>query len=223
MVNVWNGDGRMKVIVYTPPEAIENEIAIVSELMDAGADYLYIRKPSLDDYSLVDYVEMIRPEYYPKIITASLIITKEFDLGGYHFTRDAVLKNLHYNEKILTWMRINNKRASISAHSIEELSNYTGKYDHVIASPVFASISKEGHAYSWNLDVLKQVIHASRSSEKDANALNTILFAVGGIDESKLDEVRQTGFGGIGLLGALWNQPGNAVEKFRKIRVAVND
>jgi thiamine-phosphate pyrophosphorylase len=43
------------------------------------------------------------------------------------------------------------------------------------------------------------------------------LFAVGGVDETKIPIVKNLNFDGIGLLGALWNNPENAVNNFQQI------
>ena len=109
----------MQTIIYTPPNNLENEIEIISQLLDNGADYLYIYKPELDDFSLVDFVESIPERYWKQCISTSLIITKEFDLGGYHFTRDIVQKNELYNEKILNWLSETNKISSVTAHNMQ--------------------------------------------------------------------------------------------------------
>jgi thiamine-phosphate pyrophosphorylase len=193
----------MKTIIYTPPAEVENEIEIISQLLDAGADYLYIRKPELDDFSLVDYVEKIPEKYWKQCISASLIITKEFDLGGYHFTRDIVQRNALYNDKVLDWLHDNNKISSVSAHSTEELRNYAGKFKHVIVSPLFSSISKEGHHYDWDFDDLSIMIADLRFKSE--------FYAVGGIDLSKLDTVKKLNFDGVGLLGVLWNKSEDAM------------
>ena len=152
----------MQTIIYTPPNNLENEIEIISQLLDNGADYLYIYKPELDDFSLVDFVESIPERYWKQCISTSLIITKEFDLGGYHFTRDIVQKNELYNEKILNWLSETNKISSVTAHNIDELKKYAFNFKHVIVSPIFPSISKENHSYDWDLEELKLTTHDSR-------------------------------------------------------------
>jgi len=202
----------MKTILYTPEQEVENEIGIITQLLDAGADYLYIRKPELDDFSLVDYVEQIPERYWKNCISTSLIITKEFNLGGYHFTRDIVQRNALYNDKVLDWLHENDKMSSVSAHSTEELKDYAGKFRHVMVSPLFKSISKENHQYDWdyeNLQLLLKDYHASLAM--------TAYFAVGGIDLSKIGMVKNLNFDGIGLLGALWKEPDNAMNDFNKI------
>jgi thiamine-phosphate pyrophosphorylase len=211
----------MKTIVYTPANNIENETDIIVQLMKEGADYLYIYKPELDDYSLVDFVETIPEQYWKQCISTSLIITKEFDLGGYHFTRDIVQKNELYNEKILAWLRETNKVSSVTAHSIEELKKYTGTFDHVIVSPIFPSISKDNYSYDWNMEELRIKNYDFRIKSQISN-LKSQIFAVGGVDADKIETVRYLNFDGIGLLGALWKEPGNAVNNLNQILEKIN-
>lgn len=190
----------MQIILYTAPVDIENEIEIIQNTLDAGVDYLYIRKPELDDFSLVDFVEKIPEKYWNKCISSSLIITKEFNLGGYHFTRDIIEKNEKYNDKVLEWLHTNNKISSVSAHNENEILIYSNKFNHVIVSPIFKSISKQNYSYEWNFDELKQNIATIKMRKN-----NIQLFAVGGIDINNITLVKQLGFNGVGLLGAIWN------------------
>lgn len=190
----------MQIILYTAPVDIENEIEIIQNTLDAGVDYLYIRKPELDDFSLVDFVEKIPEKYWNKCISSSLIITKEFNLGGYHFTRDIIEKNEKYNDKVLEWLHTNNKICSVSAHNENEILTYSNKSNHVIVSPIFKSISKQNYSYEWNFDELKQNIATIKIRKN-----NIQLFAVGGIDINNITLVKQLGFNGVGLLGAIWN------------------
>lgn len=190
----------MQIILYTAPVDIENEIEIIQNTLDAGVDYLYIRKPELDDFSLVDFVEKIPEKYWNKCISSSLIITKEFNLGGYHFTRDIIEKNEKYNDKVLEWLHTNNKICSVSAHNENEILTYSNKFNHVIVSPIFKSISKQNYSYEWNFDELKQNIATIKIRKN-----NIQLFAVGGIDINNITLVKQLGFNGVGLLGAIWN------------------
>jgi thiamine-phosphate pyrophosphorylase len=207
----------MQSIIYTPANNIENEIEIISQLLDNGADYLYIYKPELDDYSLVDFVESIPEKYWKQCVSTSLIITKEFDLGGYHFIRDVIQKNELYNEKILAWLKETNKISSVTAHNLEEIKVYAGMFNHVIVSPLFTSISKANHSYDWNYEDLKIMISDLRFNSDILNQHSEI-FAVGGVDSDKIEAVRELNFDGIGLLGALWSEPVNAVSEFQNIK-----
>jgi thiamine-phosphate pyrophosphorylase len=176
-------------------------------LFELGVDYLYIKKPELDDFALVDFIEKIPKKYWNKCISNSLIITKEFDLAGYHFTRYIIQKNEFYNQKILDWLHQNNKISSVSAHSIRDIDQYKKQFKHIIVSPIFKSISKENHEQKWNYETLKEKM-------KDNNS---IYFAVGGVQATNMEIVRQMNFDGIGILGTIWNNPQNAVEIFKEI------
>lgn len=202
----------MQIAIYTAPNEIENEIDIISELFENGIDYLYIQKPTLDDFSLVDFIEKIPEKYWQKCISTSLIITKEFDLAGYHFTRDILQKNTNYNHKILEWLHENNKISSASAHSIEELDRYAGQFKQVIISPIFPSISKENHFYNWDYEMLEKQILKHKLQNT-----TTRFFAVGGVDATKINEINNLNFDGVGLLGVIWNSPQSAIEKFYTI------
>lgn len=200
----------MKTILYTSPAEIKNEIDVITQLLDAGVDYLYIRKPELDDFSLVDFVEKISERYWKQCISTSLIITKEFDLGGYHFTREILQKNELYNDKVLSWLHENNKISSVSAHNIDELKKYGGKFKHVIVSPLFPSISKGNHSYDWDYNDVRLTINDVRLKSQILN-FNSQIFAVGGINTDKIETVKNLNFHGVGLLGAIWNQPEQAM------------
>ena len=209
----------MQAIIYTPEHLIENETDILSDLLDAGADYLYIRKPELDDFSLVDFVESIPERYWEKCISTSLIITKEFSLGGYHFTREMIKNNAAYNNKALDWLRENGKRSSVSAHDLNEVKVFSGGFDHILVCPVFESISKEGHSYNWDLQALENILYTlhSPSPEDMSVQRKSHFFAIGGVDVGKISEIKRLHFYGFGLLGALWKEPEKAVEKFKEM------
>ncbi|MNL66066.1 Thiamine-phosphate synthase [compost metagenome] len=42
------------------------------------------------------------------------------------------------------------------------------------------------------------------------------VIALGGIDAGKIDELKQMGFDGAGLLGAIWNNSDQALDNFNK-------
>lgn len=210
----------MQILVYTPEINIDGEIEKLSAILDAGADFLYIRKPELDDFSLVDYMESIPERYWSRCVSTSLIITKEFNLGGYHFTREIIRNNAAYNIKVQGWLRDQGKLSSVSAHSLDEIKAFSGGFDHVLVAPVFESISKQDHRYPWNFPELKNTlaglhsVHPSGMNERS----RTRFFAVGGVDVAKISEIQAMHFDGFALLGALWQEPETAVANFEKIK-----
>jgi thiamine-phosphate pyrophosphorylase len=153
-------------------------------------------------------------------VSTSLIITKEFNLGGYHFTREIIRNNAAYNIKVQAWLHDHGKLASVSAHSLDEIKAFAGGFDHVLVSPVFESISKVGHQYAWNFPELKNMLaglhslHPAGMSERTPSRF----FAVGGVDVPKIPEIKAMHFDGFAVLGALWQEPAMAVERFIDIK-----
>lgn len=92
-------------------------------------------------------------------------------------------------------------------HSLNELEDCEEKYDYAFLSPIFDSISKEGYKSNYDLKEIKKLL--KNRNEK--------IIALGGIDEDKIDAVKDLGFSGIALLGAIW-QTENPLEKFKRIK-----
>lgn len=95
----------------------------------------------------------------------------------------------------------------VKFHSLVELEACNLKYEYAFLSPVFDSISKVGYASKFDWQMLK----ASLTTKKDK------IIALGGVDEDKLNMIRDLGFSGIALLGAIW-QNETPVEKFKQIK-----
>ncbi|GAA5037849.1 thiamine phosphate synthase [Marivirga lumbricoides] len=92
-------------------------------------------------------------------------------------------------------------------HSLKEMEEISVNDDYAFLSPIFDSISKKGYTSKFDLEELKSFL--KRSPKK--------IVALGGIDEDKIDWVKEAGFSGIALLGAIW-QSENPVEKYKAIR-----
>jgi thiamine-phosphate pyrophosphorylase len=67
---------------------------------------------------------------------------------------------------------------------------------------VFDSISKPGYKGMHN---------------KSAEKFNRPVLALGGIDDTNISRLREWGFTGAALLGAIWKEPANAINRFKNI------
>lgn len=92
-------------------------------------------------------------------------------------------------------------------HSLQELEEYSMDYDFAFLSPIFDSISKRGYKSPFELKDLKAFLIGRKEK----------IIALGGIDEDKIETVREAGFSGIALLGAIW-QSEDPVEKYEQIK-----
>jgi len=98
-------------------------------------------------------------------------------------------------------------------HSLEELTAHKGKYDYAFLSPIFDSISKAGYKSKFDLNKLKNSSLLSSRREVGGE-----VFALGGINEDKIEICRELGFAGVSVLGAIWNSK-NPVEKFKRLKL----
>ena len=94
-----------------------------------------------------------------------------------------------------------------SFHSLEEIDEYKADYHYAYLSPIFDSISKKGYRSAFDLKTLGSSLRQLKRN----------LIALGGIDEDKIEIVRELGFAGVAVLGAVWNGK-YPIEKFRQIK-----
>ena len=200
----------MKVILYTAPSTVSNEIETISALMDLGVDYMYLRKENKDEHYWMAFVEQIPFAHSKKIFSDHFRVLHEMELGGYHFSGKKLqeINPSDLNEN-LVMLRNSEIKSSATVRSFIQLKELDGKFDILLLAPLFESISKPGHALDWNFEELKEYLHNRKSK--------TEIFALGGIDLDKIDMVHLLGFDGIAVLGAIWNNSEDPVVKMKAI------
>src|ERR1700746_3780497 len=72
-------------------------------------------------------------------------------------------------------------------HSIEEMEKNNKKYEYAFLSPVFDSISKEGYKSKFDLNELKSSLLFRKETKGE-------VYALGGIDEDKIEIINELGF-----------------------------
>jgi thiamine-phosphate pyrophosphorylase len=194
----------MELIVISNPIAGINEAELINGLFRAGLKYFHLRKPKSDRQAQRDLLLEIDPEFWDRIA-----------LHQYHDMADEFgIKRLHYTESARqlpscgTMLKqiADGYRLSTSIHdmiSIPEIEHF----HYVFYGPVFNSISKAGY---------QSVVPEDFILEKNGYKNNVI--ALGGVQSSNLRQIRSMGFDGAAVLGTLWNQPHNAVERFNELQ-----
>ncbi len=183
------------IIVISNPAPVKDEHKLICQLFDEGLEIFHLRKKELSEIETRKFIESIPAEYFGRIVLHSQYqLAKEYGLKGIHispsFNGDASFKSL-----------------SISFHSLEEINRFKLQFDYAFLSPVFESISKQGYGGNLNLCEIKQFLNSKKAR----------IIALGGIDEDKIETVKELGFSGIALLGAIW-QNENPVEKYLRIK-----
>jgi len=188
----------MKIVVLSSGKNFPGEIKIVTEMFKYGLEYFHLRKPTLSTADLTSYIKTIPIKYHSRIILHTKHnLAKIFDVKGIHLT------SKHRKKKFKTWwnikrIKIKNPNICIttSFHSIETLTENSLTYDYAFLSPVFDSISKRNYQGKFNENNLNFVFEN----------LKTKVIALGGVDISKIEQIEEMGFDGMGLLGAIWGK-----------------
>lgn len=155
----------------------------------------HLRKPDFSRMEMESWIREIDSQFWNRLVVHSHHeLAGEYGLKGGHFSSSV--------SKLPSGCR----QTSVSCHSIRELQECRISFDYAFLSPIFDSISKKGYGSRFSAEVLRELL---KSTERK-------VFALGGIDEDKIDTIHDLGFAGAAVLGALW-QSGDPVEKFKRL------
>lgn len=201
----------MKVIVISSPVSVERELEILNDLFENGLDTFHLRKPDIKLEEAEEYIRKIEPKYISRIMIHS----------HYELLRKYNLKGIHLPEKvreekeakiIIKAARNRRLKVSTSVHHLEDIKRCDA-LDYAFLSPVYPSISKPG--YSGNLTAEKF------KSWKEINSFKTKVVALGGVNLEHIDELKQAGFDGVAILGAVWKNK-EGIQNFSAIKAKVD-
>lgn len=194
------------LLIVTHPDHLTGETHIWQELLSAGADAILLRKPGWTEDDYVNLLNRTDPACYPRMLIAQYcLLQKVYGLMGAHFSEN--LRN-STPPQWLQALRSEGCLLSTGIHSAATMPAMAARWDLLLLSPVFDSISKPG--YPGQLPTGFQL---QRSGNTGAQVL-----ALGGVNHSNAALAREMGFDGIALLGAIWREPENAVENFIEIK-----
>lgn len=182
----------MKLIIITSPQFFAGEAALISDMLDMGADIVHLRKPGSSINQCAALLDAIPARLHNRIVVHyHHSLCRDFGLGGIHFSP---LANHNADELIANKMIIR----SCSCHSLAEVANRKSDYDYMFLSPVFNSISKQGYSSAFTLEQLREAAEKGVIDEKT--------IALGGITLEHIPLLRSLSFGGVALLGDIWNR-----------------
>jgi len=194
------------IIVISNPTVIANEQESINQLFDEGLEIFHVRKKGYSENEMRIFIEQIPEKYFNRVVLHSHYqLANEYNLKGIHVPLDFKTEDSKLTK-------------SFSFHSIGEIEKYDKKFAYGFLSPVFDSISKQGYKSKLDLkeiDVFLQTYKSLSPMGRAGDGL--LLLALGGIDEDKIDIIKELGFSGIALLGAIW-QSKNPIEKFKRIK-----
>jgi thiamine-phosphate pyrophosphorylase len=189
------------VILISSENNFTGELDLVNDLFKAGMQVFHLRKPGLNTQELKEYLNGIRPIFLKKVVIHQCYeLLTEFSLKGIHIKDSIdslnsarVLRKLKLDSNSWSWSR--------SFHEIDSLINCGDDYDYCFLSPVFSSISKPDY----------------KGRYFKVHGISKKIIALGGVNSSNISLVRNMGYDGIALLGAVWNSV-DPINEFNKMK-----
>ena len=187
----------MRLIAFTYPGFSSAEAALLNEILPS-VDGLHMRKEA--DSSRWDWkalMDGLSPEFHSKVwLHDHYELASSYKLGGIHLTGTFMARyGCGLPKQIGAWKR-KGLGLSVTCHTLVELDSLPTWSDRVFIAPVFDSISKPGYISAWDLENW----HVPKG-------LSSEIIALGGVDTLHIPLLRQKGFDGLAVLGALWNHP----------------
>ena len=178
----------MKLILITSPTYFVEEDKIITALFEEGLDLLHLRKPNTAPMFAERLLSLIPEQYHKRIVVhENFYLKDEYKLKGVHLNNRTPNLPHHYKGHV-----------SRSCHSLEEVKEHKKSCDYVFLRPVFDSISKLNYHANYTPEEIRKAHKAGIIDKK--------VIALGGIDTDNIRQVKNYGFGGAAILGALWNK-----------------
>ena len=195
----------MEWIVITSPGFLQGEADFIDKLFNHGLDRLHLRKPGADIGECRRLLDGISREWLPRIVVHDNFgLCREYGLGGVHLNGRNPMAPPNHEGSV-----------SRSCHSLEEISRYKGECDYLTLSPIFNSISKQGYMAAFEPEQL--------AAARGSGLIDSRVMALGGVTLENIPRVRELGFGGVAILGDVWQRmaDGSVDEYLASLRKAL--
>lgn len=195
----------MEWIVITSPGFLQGEADFIDRLFGHGLDRLHLRKPGAGIGECRRLLDGISREWLPQIVVHDNFgLCREYGLGGVHLNGRNPMAPPNHEGSV-----------SRSCHSLEEISRYKGECDYLTLSPIFNSISKQGYMAAFGPGQL--------AAARDSGLIDSRVIALGGVTLENIPRVKELGFGGVAILGDVWQRmaDGSVDEYLASLRKAL--
>lgn len=193
------------IILISPEETSENEIATLHQLFEAGLSHFHLRKPdaSLDDH--IAYLNMVNATYHNRIMTHNFHkeLCSQFNIMGVHLEEAMWRAQGDQLEQYVQSFTAIGNSVSSSYHEPEDLASQAVRFEYTLLSPVFSAISKS--------DI--------KGRGFDVRHIDKNIVGMGGINATTTPDALKLGFKGVRSLGGVWNAD-NPVAAFIEMKKA---
>jgi thiamine-phosphate pyrophosphorylase len=196
------------LIVISHTDMLPGEAAIIQQLFVEGLEVFHLRKPEADEQAVRALIEAIPAVYHNRIVMHGFFqLMSAYDIRRWHFREE---HRRATTVERLAQLKDKGYILSTSVHDLQTLQSLPALFSYTFFSPVFDSISKQQYKGVAGDDFYL------RDEQKPVPVI-----ALGGINAGNIQSVVAMNFDGAALLGALWNEPANAVENFKLLQQKV--
>lgn len=199
----------MNLIVISDATTTATEIDVVIRMFQDGLQHFHLRKPRATKRDIETYLSKIPAEFHGRIVLHSHhMLAGKFNLGGIHLGRRHRRKSLRnwWRRRALA-LKAPKLRVTRSFHRLSRLLDNEQEYDYVFLSPVFEGITKKRHSGGYSVRKLSRVLPKIEAQ----------VIALGGVNATKIQTIREMGFDGLALWGAIWENKGRELEVYREV------
>ena len=177
---------------------IDEDACLISNLLKIGIHSVHLRKPEATIHECRQLLAQLTNDERTKII-----------IHDYPELYDEfLLKGIHINKNITSLPDGYCGFKTRSCHSFEEIEKYKNEYDYLFLSPIFDSISKVGYKSNFTKE---ELLKAS-----DKGIIDSKVIALGGITLDMTPYFKELNFGGIAMIGGIYNT--KVLNDFKKIK-----
>lgn len=196
----------MKLSVISSESDLPRENELVRALFRAGLHRFDLRKPSWSSTALESFLGSLSAGERARVVIHSHpALASRWGLAGTHEQDDGEVFAKPTHCFGLT---------SRACHDLKTLEAAVGRYDSVLVSPLFQSISKPSYGpsekFTW--PDLKRLLNT-----RNAHQRRTVVYALGGITAANTMECGELGFDGVAVLGSIWNS-NDSLEAFLRFK-----
>jgi thiamine-phosphate pyrophosphorylase len=209
--NNINSPGRdFLVAVLTLPAVFDGEVDLLEGLLEAGLQKLHIRKPGATAVEIENLLGRLSSRWASRLVLhGSRELALRYGILQVHGAVERRDGKMSGGGPLVEVGR--GVAVSTSVHSWEEFRALPEGLAYAFISPLFDSISKKG--YMANKDLLGY----------DRSGLPCLPVGLGGIGADTIGEMLAQGWSGASVLGAIWEEPGRAVERYKEFKKIIDE
>lgn len=198
----------MKLILITAPYYFVEETALLKAFFEEGLDVLHLCKPDTPLLYTERFLALIPEKYHKRIVLHDHFqLKEEYKLKGIHLSD----RNPFIPEKYKGFI-------SATCHTAEEVKLDKINCNYVFLSNIYNSLScPEQFATHTTTELLQY---------QAEGIIDKRVIALGGITHENIHEMKELGFGGIAVQGAIWTrfqhesscEYGEIIQYFKQLR-----